>query len=152
MKYLEEFDSAIEQGHIEEAILALRMAPFLDIPSNSQLLTAIKDHNQETLSRHLLLSDTLNVRVPNIAKLESLFTERSELLQLVFKSRYSYESLIEKRKSEGKDIPSWTKVEFEKKELEIKNALKKNLDHLRDELYHFFKHLEETPRSEVLIH
>jgi hypothetical protein len=152
LKCIEDFDTLLEEGNVDEAISHLRMAPFFDIPSNSQLLTAIKEHHQELLSRYLILSDTLNIRTPNLAKLETLYNERNELLQMLFKSRFNFEVVLGKRKSEGKTIPNWTKVEFEKKEAELKNELKKNFSALRVELHYFFKNLEDAPRGEVLIH
>jgi hypothetical protein len=152
LKCIEDFDELMVSGNTDAAIPRLQMAPFLDIPANSQILAAIKDHHQELLSRYLQLSDSLNVRSPNLASLENLFHERNELLELVFKSRFNYEVLADKRKNEGKTLPGWTRAEFDKKEADLKNALKKNFTSLKTELHYFFKHLEETPRGEILIH
>src|SRR5690606_4175468 len=126
--------------------------PFFEIPSSFQLLSALREHYQELLSRYLLISDSLNIRSPNLAKLEDLLNERNELLQLLFKSQFNYEVLLGKRKSEGKSLPNWTKAEFEKKEHDLKNELRSNHDRLKVELHYFFKNLENAPRGEVLIH
>lgn len=142
----------MQENNIGQAIASLKIAPYFEIPDNSQLISAIKDHHQEVLSRYLFLTDTLNIRSPNLAKLENLFNERNELLSMYFKSRFNFEVLQGKRKSEGKSIPNWTKAEFTKKEAELKNELKKNFSSLQIELHYFFKHLENAPRGEVLIH
>lgn len=100
----------------------------------------------------LILADTLNLTTPNLAKLEDLFNNRNDLLFLYFKSRFNFEVLQTKRKSEGKSIPSWSKVEFAKKDAEIKNEIKKNQSSLKLELDLFFNNLEKKPSGELLIH
>lgn len=151
-KFIEEFDAYMESGNTEGALLCLRMAPFLEIPSSFQHLGTLREHYQELLSRYLIVSDTLNTRAPNLGRLEDLLNERNELLQLLFKSQFNYEVLLGKRKSEGKSLPNWTKNEFEKKENDLRDELKKNLVSFNSELHYFFKHLESAPSGEVLIH
>src|SRR5690606_22946215 len=118
MKALEDFDKYLDEGSIEKASLTLRSTPYLDVPHNSEFLSKIRTHHQEVLDRCLGITDKLNTRAINLGELEALFSERSELLHLFFKARFSYETLQDKRQNEGKPIPLWTQAEFDKKEIE----------------------------------
>lgn len=152
LKAVNYFDECLDNGDLEGASLTLSKIPFYDIPASSEILSVIRSHHQDLLARCVELAERMNSRPSNIAQLEALFSERADLLQLVFKARYSFETLMEKRGIEGKSIPLWTQAEFEKKEEEIREALGINMDKLKQELESFVSNLKNTPKGEALIH
>jgi len=152
LKAVNDFDECLDNGDLEGAALLINKIPYFDIPASSEILSVLRSHHQDLLARCVELSERMNTRPSNIAQLESLFSERGDLLQLVFKARYSFETLMEKRGVEGKSIPLWTQAEFEKKEEEIREALCINKDKLKRELESFTSNLKNAPKGEALIH
>ncbi|HMO17706.1 MAG TPA: hypothetical protein PKA63_05640 [Oligoflexia bacterium] len=152
VKAADEFEAFIASADYEAATRALKEMPFFEIPTSSEFLPVLRTHHQDFLARCVELTELMNARASNICELESLFTERGDLLQLVFKARFSFETLLEKRGGEGKTIPLWTRAEFEKKEEEIREALHLNKNKLEREIDFFVSNLRSTPRGEALIH
>jgi hypothetical protein len=149
---LQRIDLLMEQDLPLEAISILPSVPYTELPRSAENLAGIRDINQAFLARVLVLSEKIAARIPNIERLEALILERQELYQLLFKARFSYETLLGKRESDGKSLPNWTKNEFTKKETEIYSALSNNLGHLNNEIKHMMSSLKQSSSGEYLIH
>ena len=145
-------DSYIQDDQPIQALSVLSKIPYLDVPRSAEMISGIRELNQGFLARSLVLSEKLGARISNLELLESLIIERSELIQLLFKARFSFETLLGKREDDGKTLPKWTKDEFKKKESEINDALKVNLAALEKEISTLVSALRQGSSGEYLIH
>ena len=93
----------------------------------------------------------MNSRAKNIADVERLFMERNELMSLYMKARESYHNLRFRREKAGKNIPDWSKSDFEKRITEIKKELKRNESALQEALDQLFEALA-TPGEENIVY
>ncbi len=149
---IQRFDTLLENGAPLDAIPHLSSILFLDIPRSAENLSGIREINQAFLARALALSEKLGAHIPNIEVVETLIVERGELTQLLFKAKYSYETILEKRENDGKSLPRWSLNEFERKEGEIESSLSINLKNLKSEINKLELSLKQGSIGEYLIH
>lgn len=150
--FVHQIDALLEGGNPVEAITILPSVLYLEIPRSAESISDIREINQLFLSRALAISEKTGARIPNIEILESLVIERTELIQLLFKAKYSFETILGKREDNGKSLPKWTKDEFQRKNNEIDTALKTNFSALKDELANLVTALKQGSVGEYLIH
>ncbi len=152
MAQLSQADLKISQKKFSEAIKILKSAVFLDLFVKTELVDIIKEHHQNILSRCLIIADELETKATNVADVERLFMERSELQSLYIKAFESYSSLKDRRQQSGKEIPQWSKVEFKNKLQEISRELNVNQKLLEKNLAKFFEELQKNSSSSNIIY
>ena len=151
-KRLLQIDKLFEEKKFFEAISLIEEAIIFTPGARSQDIARSKEHHQEILSRLLTLSDGLGSRLENIASIEKLFLERSEIQHMHLKASGSYKSFQKKRRDAGKDVPDWSKAEFEQRVSEVKKELEKNTKDLKEELRLAFDSLRAAKDKKVIYH
>ena len=149
---LAQFDSLFAAHQHAEALRVLRRAPLVEIFDRPQLLDPAKEHNQNILSRCVLLAEELQTRVNNLPETERLVIERSELLTLFVRACESFASLRNRRERAGKEIPSWTKSDFENRIKEIRKELDANGLALNASFEKLFDSIGSPPREEDIVY
>lgn len=148
---LDRVDQLIHQQKLAEAIRLLRKAPILEATQQPATVEAQKEHHQNILSRCLIIAEELSSRPQNIAEVERLFYQRAELQLLQIKAIESFKSLRFRREKAGKEIPSWSKSDFERRIVEIRNEIRKNESDLEAALERLFNSLS-SPQSENIVY
>ena len=123
---LKKVDQLLADQKAAEALKVLRKSLLLDAALTSANISRLKEHHQNMLSRCLVIAEELGSRAENIAEAERLLMERIELQGLLFKASDSFENLRGRREKAGKELPTWSKSDFESRIKEINQELKKN--------------------------
>jgi molecular chaperone DnaK (HSP70) len=149
---VEKIDELISDGKTQEAIKVLQRSIVYDFAPNTKQVVQIKEHHQNILSRCLIISEEMSSKAENIADVERLFMERSELLSLRIKALDSFKSLENKRQQAGKHIPAWSKDDFQRKISEIKAELARNQSDLEKAADELFKSLGSPNTDNIVYH
>lgn len=123
---LEAFDQLIKEEKFSEALKALGNAISYDLLSGSELINQLKRHYQNILSRAVILADEQEIEIEYLAETEHLLLERIDLLLLNDNVSTTYSRVQSKREQLGKDVPEWTKEDFQKRLNEVKHELAEN--------------------------
>lgn len=145
-------DQLIEKAQYPEALRQLRRNFVFDTPVSARTVEALKEHNQNLLSRCLVIAEEMSKRAPNIAEVEGLLLARSELQELFLKVNVSYHTLKSRRDQAGKKMPTWSKSDFEARIEEIRKELRQNEEMLKKELDLLFGFLSEDARENIIYH
>lgn len=153
LKRIQKADDLMAANEFTQAIAELRRAILLDMRGTPKVIGQIKEHHQNILSRCLIIAEELGSRAPNIAEIEKLFLERAELLNLELKTGIAYAKFRSRRQTAGKEIPDWSKGDFERRAKEVREELARNLRDLQDGLNELFTSIQ-TPASKdnITIH
>jgi hypothetical protein len=149
---VEKADALIADHKCQEALKQLRKAVVLDVLSTEERVQAIKEHHQNFLSRCLLLAEEMNSRAENIAEVERLFIERSELQMLLCRANESFTSLQNRREQAGKNVPSWSKTDFEQRIKDIRKELQRNETALSEALKKLYAALAQPVSENIVYH
>ena len=149
---LKAVDELIARHRPQEALQSLRRSILFDRGVSPATVDALKEHHQNVLSRCLVIAEELGSRAENIADVEQLFLERTELQVLYLKANESYRGLRFRRERAGKGMPSWSTSEFEQRLSQIKEALTRNSDALASALDRLFTAVGEKGREEIVYH
>ncbi len=152
IKSLEGIDALIASSNWNEVLKELPKAMIFIASSSKRYILVVRDHNQNLLSRCLIVSEEIATRADNIAAVEALFMERSELQVLHLKAKEAFARIQDRREQMGKDVPQWTRDDYQKKVRDIERELEKNLTQLKGELDKFFGALKSIPREGVTYH
>jgi hypothetical protein len=144
-------DELIEQKRFVEAVKELQKGIIFEAADRA-LIQALREHHQNILSRCLLISEETSSRVPNLAEVERLFLERAELQILEVKAREAFHKLRSRREQAGKDMPTWSKGDYEKRIEEIRRELGKNSVRLQSELAKLFSSALALQAAEIIYH
>lgn len=123
---LEAFDQLVKEEKFSEALKALGHAMSYDLLSGSELITQLKRHYQNILSRAVILADEQDIEIEYLAETEHLLLERIDLMLLNDNVSATYSRVQSKREQLGKDVPEWTKEDFQKRLGEVKQELAEN--------------------------
>ena len=146
---LQKVDQLISEGNPSEALKILRKSFLLDGETSSQQnLSRLKEHHQNVLSRALVLAEELNGRADNIAEVEHALMARIELQNLHLKATESYQNVKFRRKQAGKELPSWSRSDFEARIKEIKEELKKNESIVLEQISELFASLQSSTEDD----
>jgi hypothetical protein len=148
VRRLTKADTLIEREQWAEAMRELEKAVVLDTAADRQLISLLQDHHQNVLSRFLLIAEENSCHPDNSPLLERLFIERNELLTLYAKADEAYRRLQSKRTQAGKELPSWSRTDFDKRSAEILEALRTNRMRLVEELSKLTLFIEAPPHDE----
>lgn len=151
-KRIVKIDQLISSGKTSKAINELEKSFLLDIPKTLPSISEIRMHNQEVLSRCLTIAEDKGAKVENIAQVEHLLLERTELFTLYLKAKESFSTLRTKRKKEGKKTPDWSKNEFQNKIEQIEDELHKNNVSISIELKKLFDYLSKDNSEDIVYH
>lgn len=148
---LEEVDGLIAERKFPVALKILKQLIIFDPVEHPKSVESVREHHQNVLTRCLIISEELGSRAENLAEVERLFIQRSELQTLLIKAGDSFRSLQERREQAGKDIPQWSKSDFEQRLKDIRAELDANQVLLTKAADQLFSALE-SPRSEGIIY
>ena len=151
-KRVEVADKLMTENRHPEALQELRKAVLLGVFYNPNLIEALKEHHQNILSRCLIISEESNSRIENIADVERLFLERTELLSLLSTAQESFGRITKRREMAGKSTPDWSKKDYKKRIGEIKKQLLDNQKKLREELKSLFVLKKASVEDSVTYH
>ena len=144
---------ALFAGHQHlEALKALRKAPVYEIFDRSQFIDPVREHHQNILSRCVLIAEELQTRVDNLPEVERMVMERSELQSLYVRATESFASLKNRREKAGKEIPSWSKTDFDKRIKDIRKELEANRVALMAGFEKLFNSIESSRREEDIVY
>jgi hypothetical protein len=151
-KKLDLIDRLLADRDFERAIVELRKAPWIDIPSSHESVRAAREHNQNILSRALILCEDLGGRAENIAHVEQLFIQLSEAHLLYLKSNEAFGKIKTRRQRAGKNTPDWGKTDFSSRLSEVKHEIAKISDELRSSLDVMFNSIKTPVGTNVTYH
>lgn len=149
-KRLDKVEKLLGEDNFHASLEELRKAFLFDVFRTETGLKALKDHHQNTLSRCIAAAEQLGGRLENLAYVEKILIERSEILLIYSKAISSYQSL--KARREGKKIPTWSKNEFETRIAQIKGELSRNQKSLDEELNKLFMFLKNRSQENIVYH
>jgi hypothetical protein len=135
-----------------EAAAELRRAVIIDNLVRSTFLPLVREHHQNILSRCVVIAEEVGGRPDNLPLVERLFIQRAELQSLYNRARDAYAKLRTRRETAGKDIPSWSKGDYEKRAKDISAELEKNLRELESALDKLFTSITTPSREHIIIH
>jgi len=144
---LAEADALISEKHYPQALHALRLAPLYELTNKPEFAGLIREHHQNILSRCVLIAEELQVRPGNLPDVERLIIERGELHTLYTRALDSYLSLQSRRTRAGKDVPQWSKSDFEQRILDIRQELEVNRNGLEKAFDKLFHSIESPPKE-----
>jgi hypothetical protein len=150
---LERTDRFLAGQNYRDALREIRKAVLFKPFYRESSLSSLRAHYDNLLSRVLIIADRASPEQFDIARLERLLNERTELVALNVKAENAYRKLLLRREKSGKDIPSWSKEDFEKKSAEIRGELNRNGKELKEELQKFSEIISQPrPRDEIVYH
>lgn len=124
-RHLKKADELIAKKAYKKALKELKKALVLKL-SNPKHLALLKEHQQNILSRALVIAEDHNARVSHIAEVEKLFLARAELQLLYLNAKASYSRIHSKRQEQGRSLPNWSVADFKKRKRDIEEELAKN--------------------------
>jgi len=149
---LRKFDELVEMEKWGEAVKELERGIVFDALSSRQLVSSIKEHHQNLLSRVLQVAEHYSARAESIGTVERLFLERAELQMLTIKATDAYQRIQEKRTEAGKDLPKWSQSDYLRKIKEVNEQLALNKDALQKELANLFQEIQTPKKDEIVYH
>ena len=152
LQRLRRFDELVEMERWNEAIRELEKAVVFEALSSRQLISSIKEHHQNLLSRALQIAEHFSARVESVAEVERLFIERAELQILFVKANEAYRRLQDKRGESGKSLPKWSQGDYLKRIREVTGELHSNRRALEQQLAKLFDEIQTPKREEIIYH
>lgn len=145
-------EKLVETANLSEALLELKRAMLLDIGQSRSVIESVKDHNQNVLSRLLIISEEMGARLEGAAEVEKLLVERGEIQLLQLKADLAFVRVKGRRESQGKDVPAWSKADFEKRIKDIKRELERNTKELDSALTKLFSSIRPATSEGITYH
>ena len=145
-------DELLGKEHWRDALDCLRAGFLFSEPSEKNAIAALRDHHQNILSRCLIAGERLGTHAPNVATVEQLLLERSELLLSLTKARENYSRFRSRRETSGRQAPSWSVKDYETRIVELRRRLKANRRETHQALDTFFAALKTAPQKDVVYH
>ena len=149
---LQSVEKLLEQDKTAKALEELKKTFILDRFQTEQSIQALSSHHQEVLSKCISAAEQLGGRLENLAKVESMLSERTEMLTLYNKASFSFQNLKNKRLKEGKKIPNWSKDEYKTRVEQIKQELGRNEKSLEEEINKLFMFLNNRSQENIVYH
>jgi len=152
LQRLRKFDELIEAERWEDAIRELERAVVFEVLSSRQLVSSIREHHQNLLSRVLQVSEHFSARAESLGEVEKLFVERAELQVLYIKANETFRRIQDKRETSGKSLPKWSQGDYLKRIREVQTELQTNRRALDTALPKLFKEIQTPKREEIIYH
>lgn len=152
LQRLKRFDELVEMERWPEAVRELERAVVLDALSSRQLISSIKEHHQNLLSRALQVAEHHSARAESLAEVEQLFIERSELQVLYLKANDAFRRIQDRREEVGKPLPKWSQGDYLKRIREVSMELSANKSALQHLLAKLFQEIQTPKRDEIIYH
>jgi hypothetical protein len=152
LQRLKRFDELAELERWPDAVRELERAVVLDALSSRQLISSIREHHQNLLSRALQVAEHYSAKVESIAEVEQLFIERSELQILYLKANDAFRRIQNRREEAGKPLPNWSQGDYLKRIREVTLELAANKSALQHVLAKLFQEIQTPRRDEIIYH
>lgn len=149
---LNQIDAHLDAQDWRQALSALRGSLVTEQFVSREAIRQVREHNQNVLSRAVVLAEELSTRAENLAEVERLVIENAEIQLLYLKSMESFTRLKAKRREASKGMPDWTKSDFEKRTKEILAELKHNQSAISRSFEALLRSLEQPRADEVTYH
>lgn len=147
-------DQHFQKNISDSAVQCWKDAFYLD--RINYLLSSVEkvhSHNINVLSRFLNLAEKRSSHIPNLALIEELFAERTELMNAFLDTKLSLKKIRNKKKgASSKPVPDWALIEFSKKESEIKSKIDQNRQVLEKELVKLFDSQNNQQNQGITYH
>ena len=116
------------------------------------LVGAMRTHVGATFGggRYRVVSHLGSGGMSSVYLAEHVLMQRVELLNLLGRARDSYASLRQRRELAGKEIPSWSKSDFQSRIKEIERELDSNTGQAHRVLEAFFANLKSPAEKESI--
>ncbi len=151
-KRIEQVDRLLAARDFRGALSELRRSAWIEVPTNRESIRAASEHNQNILSRVLIVAEELGGRAENIAQVEQLLVQFTELQLLYLKANDSFNKLKSKREQAGKTLPTWGKTDFDTRLTEVKRELTKVSTELRNALDKLLNSVQTPANTNVTYH
>ena len=148
---LNKADQLVSSQDYEQALNELKKAFFFDSPHDVKQISQIKEHHQNILTRIVLLGEDCHCHFANIAQLEKLLLEHSELQFLLFRANGAYLEAQMRRTTSGKSLPHWGRKEYQDKIRQIETQLKLNRSHLEHEIKLLAQIFRQKPANKEML-
>lgn len=151
LKKLTKVDELIEKKLLMEASHLLRECFCIDkyIVSSDEVKLNL-NYNLGVLGRLMVISDKSGQRLANLGIIEELFQSRAELAMKAFGIIETWEAIRTSRNQAGKNLPSWSSLEFKKRLEEVEDKLKTNEQTLIAQLKEAFLCIESAQPTEPI--
>lgn len=149
---LRKFDDLVQLEKWSEAVKELERGVVFDALSSRQLVSSIKEHHQNLLSRALQVAEHFSARAESVGTVERLFLERAELQLLSIKANDAYQKIQDKRSEAGKDLPKWSQSDYLRKIKEVNDQLNINKNELQKALLNLFQEIQTPKKEEIIYH
>lgn len=152
LQRLRRFDELVEMDRWSEGVRELEKAVVYDALSSRQLISSIKEHHQNLLSRTLQVAEHFSARGESVAEVERLFLERAELQLLYLKANEAFRRIQERRNEAGKELPRWSHADYSKRIRDVSAQLQLNRRSLEEHLGKLFQEIQTPRRDEIIYH
>lgn len=151
-KIITAVDKETNQNQLQKAARLLKKSIVYNQMNSPLSLARLRVHNQNILSRCLIISEEAYSRPSRLAEVEDLLAQRSELLELLFRVKESYNSVKFRRQSAGKNMLNWGKKDFETRRKQIFEELKTNSSKLKTTSKELFDSLLKPFGQDIVYH
>ena len=155
-KHLARATELMDKGEYKGAISELERSFVIAVQLAPAAISKIREHHQSILSRYLIIGEELELDsagiTSEVAQVEQLLLQRSELEMLSYRAKESYQRFVNKQSKVGKVTPKWSQEEYQEKILEIDKNLKENTSELRQSLRELFNKLTAPRERPVVYH
>jgi len=149
---VEKIDQFMAEGRFQDAAKVIEYAFIYDIPNSRRGVRILREHHQNVLGRMLLIAEEVGVTIENLSEIERLLLEQAEIQSLAIQAQESFERITSRREQAGKDIPKWSKGEFENKKELIREEITRNKKQLEFEISQLLALLLSRSPSTVTYH
>lgn len=149
---LDQIDQIIKDRRYQEAIKEIRSVFILEDYPPAAVLYKVKDLHSEAISKIIVISDTLLSNISRLPEVDRLIAERIEIQVLYYRTKEAFDKMKDKRQTKGKQIPAWSKNDFDQRIASIQEEIKRNRKELERELSKLLTESITPKVNETTIH
>ena len=149
---LDQIDQIIKDRRYQEAIKEIRSVFILEDYPPASVLYKVKDLHSEAISKIIVISDTLLSNISRLPEVDRLIAERIEIQVLYYRTKEAFDKMKDKRQTKGKQIPAWSKNDFDQRIASIQEEIKRNRKELERELSKLLTESITPKANETTIH
>ena len=146
----------MDKGDYQAAIAELERSFVMSVQSAPAAINKIREHHQSILSRYLVIGEEMQLDTAGltseIANVEQILLQRSELEMLSHRAKESFQRFVNKQSKVGKAAPKWSQEEYQEKISEIEKNIKENTSALQEALRDLFNQLKSPTERPVVYH
>lgn len=145
-------DAAIDTKQWKQALALLKESFHMSCANSRQAVYHLREHHQNVLSRCLVVAEEIGSRLENIGDVERLLLQRSELQLLCLKASESFQKLKLQRRKQSKELPDWSKNDFERRVDQVKKEIAENEKELQKALQALFTAIDAYSADSIVYH